>query len=122
MNFATTKERILEYLNFKGIKVSSFLVETEIKRGFLDSDKLKSSVSDIFLTKIIAKYPDLNLIWLLTGKGPMILQEDRINTVLDSENIRMLQEIQELSKEDQERILITIDTLIKGSRQRNSEK
>jgi phage repressor protein C with HTH and peptisase S24 domain len=74
MIFATTKERILEFIDFKGLKVKEFLEITSIKRGFLDSDKLNSSVSDVFLANIIAKFTDLNPIWLITGKGEMILQ------------------------------------------------
>lgn len=72
MNFATTKERIIQYIESKGFSVKEFLEKTEIKRGFLDSDKLKATVSDIFITKIIAKYPDINLEWLVTGRGEML--------------------------------------------------
>ena len=75
MNFATTKERIIQYIDFKGIKVKDFYEKTGIKRGFLDSDKLKSSVSDIFLTIIFANFEDLDPIWLLTGEGPMLKSE-----------------------------------------------
>lgn len=72
MILATTKERLLQYLEAKEISTSSFLKETGIKRGFLDTDKLKASVSDIFLTMIIAKYTDLNLEWIVTGRGEML--------------------------------------------------
>lgn len=56
MNFATTKERIIQYIDFKGIKVKDFYEKTGIKRGFLDSDKLKSSVSDIFFNDNFRKF------------------------------------------------------------------
>lgn len=72
MNFASTKERILQYLDYKGVTITKFLKETGIKRGFLDTDKLKSAVSDVFLAIIIATYPDINLIWLITGNGEML--------------------------------------------------
>lgn len=72
MILVTTKERILHYIHFKGFSVKCFLDKTKIKRGFLDSDKLKATVSDFFITKIIAIFPDLNLYWLLTGEGDMI--------------------------------------------------
>ncbi|MHC5309837.1 S24 family peptidase [Myroides sp. LJL116] len=72
MILVTTKERIMQYLDYKGISVANFLKETDIKRGFLDADKLKSSVSDIHITKIIAKYTDLDITWLLTGNGSML--------------------------------------------------
>lgn len=102
MIFATTKERLLQYLDFKGISISKFLQETGIKRGFLDTDKLKSSVSDIFLTMIIAKYEDLNLIWLISGKGDMILstssQTSDTITGSDENSNSILQELIDTQK------------------------
>lgn len=72
MNFATTKERILYFIDNQNIKISDFLRKTDIKRGFLDADKLNSTVSDVFLAKIIAIFPELSLEWLVTGKGEML--------------------------------------------------
>lgn len=72
MNFATTKERIIHFIDNQRIKPKDFLTKTDIKRGFLDSDKLKATVSDVFITKIIAKYPEINLEWLITGNGSML--------------------------------------------------
>lgn len=78
MNFATTKGRILQYIDFKGIKIKEFYEKTGIKRGFLDSDKLKSSVSDVFLTIIFACFNDLNPVWLITGKGEMLKDDSHL--------------------------------------------
>ncbi|MDY3352292.1 hypothetical protein PG357_09905, partial [Riemerella anatipestifer] len=72
MNFATTKERIIQYIDFEGIKIKDFYKKTGIKRGFLDSDKLKSSVSDVFLATIFATFDNINPIWLITGEGEML--------------------------------------------------
>lgn len=72
MILATTKTRILEYLDRKGIRKPEFYSATEIKRGLLDSDKLSATVPDTAIAKIIAKYPDLNIVWLLTGEGSML--------------------------------------------------
>lgn len=72
MNIATTKQRILQLLDYKELKLKDFYELTGIKRGFLDADKLESSVSDVFLAIIIAKFPDVDPIWLLTGEGEMI--------------------------------------------------
>ena len=109
MNFATTKEKILQYLDFKGISNTNFFKETQIKRGFLDSDKLKASVSDIFLTKIIATYPEINLEWLITGNGEMLKKEvlyatNEVENVANDpgeklkSNQSLLQEIENLKK------------------------
>lgn len=72
MKIAKTKERILKYIEKKKLTKTIFFNQTGIKRGFLDADKLNQAVSDEHFAKIIATYPDINLEWLLTGKGEML--------------------------------------------------
>lgn len=72
---ATTKERILHYIECKNIPKSKFYNDLGIKRGLLDSDKLKASVTDVVIAKILAIYKDLNINWLLTGEGNMLRSE-----------------------------------------------
>lgn len=72
---AMTKERILKFIEIKNITPAIFFKQTGIKRGFLDSDKLNQAVSDRHFAMIIAAYPDINLYWLITGKGEMFLQK-----------------------------------------------
>lgn len=67
-----TKTRLIQYLNYKGVTKSKFFISTDIKRGFLDADKMSGAVSDDHIAKIIANYGDLNLYWLITGVGDMI--------------------------------------------------
>lgn len=86
MILAKTKDRLLHYLQYKGLDRGSFYKQTGITRGLLDSDKLKASVKDTDLAKILATYKDLNIEWLLTGKGDKIKQEEKqkvreINTI-----------------------------------------
>lgn len=73
MILANTKYRILHYIDSKGISKSSFYEETGIKRGLLDKDKMDSTVTDVFIAKILAVYNDINPDWLLTGRGNMLL-------------------------------------------------
>lgn len=82
MNFATTKQRLMQYLDFKGIKIKEFYEKTGIKRGFLDADKLESSVSDVFLAIILANFSDINPIWLISGNGDKIKQNYYENSVV----------------------------------------
>lgn len=72
MKIASTKERILQFIDYKCISKTLFFEKTGIKRGFLDSDKLNQAVSDDHITKIIANYPEVSIEWLLTGNGPML--------------------------------------------------
>ena len=93
MILVTTKERLLQYLDYKGISRTQFYADLDIKRGLLDSDKMKATISDVVLAKILVAYPDLNFEWLLTGNGEMLKQnkvapvEPFINTRLDSDDL-----------------------------------
>ena len=75
MKIATTKERIMKILEVKGDNPADFYRKTGIKRGFLDADKLKSTVNDVFIAMIIASYPDINIEWLISGDGNMLKNE-----------------------------------------------
>ena len=65
-------------MNIKEITPKIFFEETGIKRGFLDADKLKGSISDEHFTKIIATYPDANIEWFITGKGKILRNFSKI--------------------------------------------
>lgn len=68
MNLATTKRRLLQYLEKNGISRTDFYTSTGLKRGLLDTDKIDASVKDTDIAKIIAAYPDIDLVWLITGE------------------------------------------------------
>lgn len=104
-----TKRRILQFIEYKGIGITNFLKKTGIKRGFLDTDKLDSSVSDMFLAKIIAVFPELNIEWLLTGEGNMLRKEGVIqqahnnisSTITQHQTINAPDDYETLKKENQ---------------------
>ncbi len=66
------KEKIREYLNYKGITKNKFYTETGLSTGFLDSGK---SLGADKVKIIINKYPDLSLDWLILDKGTMLISE-----------------------------------------------
>ena len=68
----STKERLLQYLEFKGIGKTEFYTHIGIKRGLLDADKMKATISDPVIAKILVNYEDLDMKWLLTGEGSML--------------------------------------------------
>ncbi|MEB3035994.1 hypothetical protein [Capnocytophaga ochracea] len=103
-----TKRRILQFIDYKGIGITKFFKETGIKRGFLDTDKLDSSVSDMFLAKILAVFPELNIEWLLTGEGEMLRKEGIVqqavnnvsSTITQNQTINVPKDYEELKKEN----------------------
>jgi hypothetical protein len=67
-------ERIAIYLQFKSINPHSFERKIHLSNGYFAKQlrNLGSIGTDILL-KIHEHYPDLNLLWVLTGEGEMIL-------------------------------------------------
>jgi FtsZ-binding cell division protein ZapB len=63
------KERILRYLDFKGISKYDCYQKTGISRSVLSQS---NGMTEDNLLKFLAYYIDVNLEWLLTGKGEML--------------------------------------------------
>ncbi|SHG37565.1 Phage repressor protein C, contains Cro/C1-type HTH and peptisase s24 domains [Flavobacterium fluvii] len=68
-NISTQKERILHFLEFKGISKNKFYIKTGISNGVLDK---KSGLSMDTVEKFYSTYEEVNAEWLLTGKGDML--------------------------------------------------
>lgn len=63
------KERILQFIDYKRFSKSKFYRETGLSNGILDK---KSGLTLDSIDKIYSKYPEINIEWLLTGKGEML--------------------------------------------------
>jgi hypothetical protein len=65
-------DRILQLIEYKKISKNRFYKETGLSNGFLDK------VKDVGASKveyILDAYPDVNPIWLLTGRGTMLVDD-----------------------------------------------
>lgn len=72
------RERLIKYLENKGVSKYRFYQETGLSNGFLDKE---GSIRSDICEKISYQYPDLNLNWLLTGNGNMkIGNENELQT------------------------------------------
>jgi len=63
------KNNIKQFLDFKGISKYKFYKETNITRGILDQN---NGISEENTARFIAHYPEVNIEWLITGKGEML--------------------------------------------------
>lgn len=73
-----TLHRIKKYIDFKGINISSFEKSVDFSNGSFASQLKKNKTIGVDkLENIIKKYPDLDVYWLLTGKGEMIFIKNR---------------------------------------------
>lgn len=77
----TSRKRIIDFIDYQGIKPSVFLEKTGLKKGFIDRSHQNSGASDIFLAKILEVYPEMNPTWLLTGKGEMLIEKNTLNAI-----------------------------------------
>lgn len=68
------KQNILQFIDYKGISKYKFYQETGITRGVLDQN---NGMSEENTTKFLACYPEVNVEWLLTGKGSMLKEEKK---------------------------------------------
>ena len=80
-NFSTQKDRILQFIEYKGISKNKFYNETGISNGILDK---KSGLSMDTIEKFYSTYPEINPEWLLTGKSEM-LKSGNTNTEASKE-------------------------------------
>lgn len=68
----TIKEKILAFLERKGINKADFYAETGIEPSNFKGRNKDSLPGSAMLVKILTKYPDLSADWLLTDEGEMI--------------------------------------------------
>lgn len=67
-----TKEKILQYLDYKGISKADFCRQTGFSYENFKGKSLKSDIGGAILGKIITIYSDISAEWLLTGEGAML--------------------------------------------------
>ena len=65
----TSRDRIIQFVEYKKISKNKFYKETGLSNGFLDKNNHPGADK---LEQIIYTYPNINPEWLLTGKGEML--------------------------------------------------
>lgn len=77
----TDKQKIIEFLKYKGITKNKFYVETGLSVGFLDSGK---SLGVENLRNILDIYHDLNPTWFIPGDGAMLKIGNELSDIQES--------------------------------------
>lgn len=69
-NLTNIKERILYFIEDKGITKREFFIGIKsASYGTFKGTALKSALNSDAVAEILTKYPEINIGWLLTGKG-----------------------------------------------------
>lgn len=83
----TVTERLLSFINQKGVSRNAFYARTGIGNGAIDK---KGGMNSSSIEKVLEEFPDLNLYWLITGKkdkqGAAIvdIESDKSSELLDA--------------------------------------
>jgi hypothetical protein len=87
----SVRNRLLIYLNNINEKKARFERNIGASNGYVNN--IKNSISPEFLEKITDYYSDLNLEWLLIGRGNMTKEKETAkNTYVDDVFIQLFQE------------------------------
>jgi hypothetical protein len=68
-------DRLQQYLNFYSISAYAFERTCNVSNGYLGKQlKGKGAIGSDILERIKSNYPDLSIVWLVTGRGAMLLE------------------------------------------------
>lgn len=72
------KDRVIELIEFKGVEKEFFFKKIgKTSANFRGKAKL-SDLSSQTIEKIFSEFPDVSLLWLMTGKGEMFAKDETI--------------------------------------------
>ena len=90
-------DRLLEYLEYKGITENRATIECGLSNGLIGQAKRgKSDLGEKAAEKILNKYHDLERVWLLTGAGSMLKESSTLTAPTDSETVSIPREAWEV--------------------------
>lgn len=82
-----TIDRLIQFINHIGLSARQFDISIGASNGYtLRMKKNHASVGSDVLETILQTYPDLNVVWLLTGEGVM-LKSQMEEEILDFERL-----------------------------------
>ena len=93
-----TIDRLIEFIEYAGLSARQFDLSIGAANGYtLRMKKNHASIGSDVIENIIRTYPQLDVVWLLTGEGTMIKNEEK--QVVDFDQLPKAQQ------EDIERII-----------------
>ncbi len=80
------KDRMIEFIDSKGIVKERFYEMIEMTSASFRGPARNSPINSDAIKKMLENFPDLNLYWLITGKGQMINTSscNTITTITDN--------------------------------------
>lgn len=86
----TVKDRIKEFCKSENISISAFEDTIRVSNGYVNS--ISKSIGIDKLNTMLEIYPNINLEWLLTGKGKMLKGQEEVLDTESKLNVKPLNE------------------------------
>lgn len=86
----TVKDRIKEFCKSENLSISAFEDTIRVSNGYVNS--ISKSIGIDKLNTILEIYPNINLEWLLTGKGKMLKGQEEVLDTESKLNVKPLNE------------------------------
>jgi len=67
------KDRLMEFIHHEGLTLRTFAARCSVRSSFLSG--IENYIRADILTSISYYFPNLNIVWLLTGNGDMIREK-----------------------------------------------
>lgn len=96
------KERVLQIAECKGIAKERFFEKIGMTYGNFKGKSKETPLNSTAIENIYAIYPDINLEWLITGKGDMLKEDVQKEDVFDDptqENMALKDKVIQLQDE-----------------------
>lgn len=112
--------RLDNFMKYKGLNDNQITVEAGISNGIIGKARKRGSLSLENISKLLLTYPEMDADWLLTGRGEMLYNDTTRVNVGPCERCADKDTIISLLKEKVQDQKSKIDSLEKGSADKNS--
>lgn len=82
----TVKERVNQFINYKGIKINTFEMSIGVSKSYWSNTQ---KISAEVVAEILRVYSELSAEWLMRGKGEMIKGESENDALSKSFNAKI---------------------------------
>ena len=82
-----TVDRLMLFIKAAGMSARKFDLSIGASNGYtLRMSKKRASIGSDVIERILKQYPDLNVVWLLTGEGHMLKSQEQTD-ILDFDSL-----------------------------------
>lgn len=86
----TVKERLKQFITYKGISVRSFERDCGLSYGYVNN--MRVSIQPDKITSIASQFPELNTGWLLTGEGEMLRNPENSTPLIKATEAQLMEQ------------------------------